>query len=150
MVVFDPYALEVYMKVKISDILIKDRIRQSSGDLAPLMESMMNHGLLNPITINHDYELLAGFRRLEAGKNLGWTDIECHMVSAKSDLEKLLIETEENTTRLEFTEDELDKIAELRTYYSATGLIKFILWFRKVWSSFIAFISELIGKLTSK
>ena len=37
----------------ISQIKIKARVRKDLGDLESLMESIRNHGLLNPIVVNH-------------------------------------------------------------------------------------------------
>ncbi|KXB08079.1 hypothetical protein AKJ58_00995 [candidate division MSBL1 archaeon SCGC-AAA385D11] len=48
------------------------------GDIEPLANSIDRVGLLNPITVRKDgssYRLLAGFRRLEACKSLGWEKI---------------------------------------------------------------------------
>ena len=60
------------MFVKIDDIKIKKRVRRDLGDLEALKESLRLYGLLNPITLNSKYELIAGERRLEAAKSLGW------------------------------------------------------------------------------
>ena len=60
------------MKVLIDDIIIKRRIRNSLGDLTYLMESIGKYGLLNPITVTDNLELIAGYRRLQACKALGW------------------------------------------------------------------------------
>ena len=64
------------MKLKIEEIRIKKRIRSDLGDLDELCQSMNKYGLLNPVTINRKKILLAGFRRLEAAKVLGWQEIE--------------------------------------------------------------------------
>ncbi|MBQ1198294.1 MAG: ParB N-terminal domain-containing protein, partial [Spirochaetaceae bacterium] len=56
------------MKVLIKDIKIKKRVRKDLGDLELLKDSIKRYGLMNPITINSQYELVAGHRRLEAMK----------------------------------------------------------------------------------
>ena len=61
------------MLVKIETIRVKKRVRQNIGDIDALKESLRTYGLLNPITLTKDNELIAGERRLEAAKMLGWT-----------------------------------------------------------------------------
>lgn len=95
---------------KTSKITVKDRIRQDLGDLAPLMESLKERGLINPITIRADGTLIAGERRLEAARRLGWQEIEVHVWRSQADTEELFyVEREENTCRkaLKPTEAEL-------------------------------------------
>ena len=59
------------MLVKTEDIKIRKRIRQDLGDLEALKDSLRTYGLLNPITLNKDYELIAGERRFRASKLAG-------------------------------------------------------------------------------
>ena len=68
------------MLVKISDIKIKKRVRKDLGDLEGLKDSLKLYGLLNPITINSKYELVAGERRLNAAKELGWEKINANIL----------------------------------------------------------------------
>ena len=95
------------MQVPISDIKIKKRVRKDLGDLDELKFSMNRYGLLNPITINSNYELVAGHRRLEAAKALGWEEIEAIMINTRDKITLLEIELEENNQRKAFTDDEL-------------------------------------------
>ncbi|NLK46621.1 MAG: ParB N-terminal domain-containing protein [Treponema sp.] len=95
------------MIVNIDDIKIKKRIRKDMGDLESLKESLRLYGLLNPITINERYELVAGHRRLEAARSLGWSNISAQVVSVSDKLTLLEMELEENTQRLDFTQEEL-------------------------------------------
>ena len=68
---------------------------------------MRTYGLLNPITINRKYELIAGERRLQAAKAIGWTNINANVVDNLSEVDELEMEIEENNQRKEFTEQEL-------------------------------------------
>lgn len=96
------------MFVKIDDIKIKKRIRRDLGDLEALKESLRLYGLLNPITLNSKYELIAGERRLEAAKSLGWERINAIVLDNNVDkIRQLEIELEENNQRKEFTDEEL-------------------------------------------
>jgi ParB family chromosome partitioning protein len=61
--------------VPIANIKVGERIRKDIGDIDGLAESIADIGLLNPITIAPDGTLLAGERRLEACKKLGWDKV---------------------------------------------------------------------------
>ena len=95
------------MQIRVEDIKIKRRVRKDLGDIPFLAESMKKYGLLSPIVVNKDHELIAGRRRLEAAKVLGWQTVVVTVVDRDDDVEKLEIEMEENTTRKDFTTDEL-------------------------------------------
>ena len=45
-----------------------------------LMESIKANGLLNPITVDREYNLIAGLHRLTACKMLGYDEIECNIL----------------------------------------------------------------------
>ena len=53
--------------------------RRSLDGIAELAASLAEHGLLQPLVVRrvgpHSYELIAGHRRLEAARTLGWTEI---------------------------------------------------------------------------
>jgi ParB family transcriptional regulator, chromosome partitioning protein len=56
----------------IAEIMIGDRHRHDMGDIEGLAASISDIGLLHPIVIRGDGLLLAGRRRLEACRLLGW------------------------------------------------------------------------------
>jgi len=91
----------------IDDIRVRRRIRKSLGDLASLMESMKAYGLLNPIVVNERHELIAGQRRLEAARKLGWRTVQVRVVEEVDDVRHLEMEIDENTQRKNLTTDEL-------------------------------------------
>lgn len=95
------------MQILISDIKIKKRVRKDLGDIEMLKESLSHYGLMNPIIVNSQYELVAGHRRLEAAKSLGWSTIEAIVVDTKDKLLQLELELEENIQRKQFTDSEL-------------------------------------------
>ena len=114
------------MKVRISDIIITERIRKIPGDLSSLKESIKNVGLLNPIIIDLDNHLISGLRRLESVKQLGWEYIEVRILDVRSKRQKILIESEENSHRLDLSEEEVLRYKELSNKYSGTGLTHWI------------------------
>lgn len=95
------------MLVDIDKIIVGDRIRKDFGDIEELAEDIKQNGLINPPTVNKEYQLLAGERRLRACKSLGWTQIEVHMLDTKDEAHDLAIEMSENNMRRNFTGSEL-------------------------------------------
>ena len=95
------------MLVNISDIKVKRRVRKDLGNLEDLKDSLRRYGLLNPITLNSKYQLVAGERRLEAAKAIGWTSINANIIDNLTPVSQLEMELEENNQRKEFTDEEL-------------------------------------------
>ncbi|MCR5046571.1 MAG: ParB N-terminal domain-containing protein [Treponema sp.] len=106
------------MLVSIKDIKVKSRVRKDLGNLEDLKDSLRRYGLLNPITLNSKYQLIAGERRLEAAKAIGWTSINANIIENLTPLSQLEMELEENNQRKEFTDEELlegyKRLARLR------------------------------------
>lgn len=95
------------MKIKISDIKVNSGRRGAAPEpVAELAKSIAVVGLLNPITLTGDYTLVAGLHRLEAAKQLGWTEIECIVIGV-SGLQAELAEIDENIVRTNLTRQEL-------------------------------------------
>ncbi|MBP7735794.1 MAG: ParB N-terminal domain-containing protein [Spirochaetes bacterium] len=132
------------MKVKIDDIIIRRRIRTSPGDLAYLMESISKFGLLNPITVTEDFELVAGFRRLEACKAIGMKEIECSIMPSLSKFERLLVEADENLTRKDLTIAEIERYEDEKRYLQSRGLERIRLWFIRLFGRIIEWIRRYI------
>lgn len=118
------------MLVNIKDIKIKKRVRKDLGNLDDLKNSLRTYGLLNPITLNSKYELIAGERRLQAATQLGWTNINAVILSNVNELEELEMELEENNQRKEFTKEELlegyKRLEKLRNPSPFRKLLKLI------------------------
>jgi len=77
------------------------------GDIEILAESLKRHGQISPIVISKKNVLIAGGRRLEAAKILGWRTINAVILENSTELSRLQLEIEENTQRRDFTIDEL-------------------------------------------
>ena len=106
------------MQVLIEDIKVNKRNRKDMGDIAALAESMKRFGQISPILITKKNVLIAGGRRLEAARSLGWRTINAVEAEISDELTKLEYEMEENIQRRDFTEDEtleaVNKIHKLR------------------------------------
>jgi ParB family chromosome partitioning protein len=95
------------MQIPINDIIVKRRIRGDYGDIHELAESMKRFGQISPITVNRKNVLIAGGRRLEAAKFLGWKAISALVIDADEKLAMLELEIEENVQRRDFTGEEI-------------------------------------------
>ena len=91
------------MQKLISEIKIGERFRKDTGNIASLANSIKEVGLLHPVVIDSENNLIAGLRRIKAVKMLGWTQIEVNQIPLK-DLVKG--EVEENTERKDFAPNE--------------------------------------------
>ena len=78
-----------------------DRQRQDLDEKAldKLALSLSTTGLIQPIVVDEHNRLIAGERRLRAAQLNGWTEIECKLVSGLDELEKQIMEFEENLRR---------------------------------------------------
>ena len=95
------------MKLPIFQIKINEGRRTADQEAVHgLVDSISKVGLLNPITVDQDYTLIAGLHRLEAAKLLGWRSIEC-AVRTLDGLLAELAEIDENLIRrkLHYTDE---------------------------------------------
>jgi len=96
--------------VPVSDISVGVRHRKDMGDLQRLADSIDAEGLLQPVGLTLDNELVFGERRLRAIRDiLGWDRIPCAMVNVTSIAAG---EYAENEIRKNFTTSERVAIAK--------------------------------------
>ena len=124
------------MKKTIEDIKIGTRIRVEIGDISALKESIQKIGLINPIIVNEKNELLSGFRRLEACRQLGWIEVEFKIFDSNSDkVQELDLEYHENLGRMDLSPQEseqyLDKRYQLLHPPKPENII--LAWIKKLW-----------------
>lgn len=99
--------------MKIADIKIGNRIRTNLGDIQALANSIKEVGLLHLVVVNEKNELVAGLRRIEAVKLLGWEEIpHCVVKTLQEATDALRGELEENTCRLDFSPSEAVAMAK--------------------------------------
>ncbi len=132
------------MQVEINSIIIRKRIRKSLGDIGPLMRSIESFGLMNPIVINGKNELIAGHRRLEAVRRLGWSSVPVRVVDRDDDAEKLEMELDENIHRKELTTDELAEA------YMKLDKMKNPGFFKKILAAIRAFFRKIFRRRTRR
>ena len=87
----------------ITSIRIGDRHRKELHNIEDLAQSIADVGLLHPVVVTPDGELVAGQRRLAAVTKLGWASVPVTVV----DIDEILLgEYAENTYREDFTPTE--------------------------------------------
>ncbi|HQB87506.1 MAG TPA: ParB N-terminal domain-containing protein [Treponemataceae bacterium] len=127
------------MQIPLDDIRVKRRIREEPEDIEDLMNSMKRYGLMNPITINSENVLIAGRRRLEAARRLGWHMISANVIEATDRVSELEMEIEENTQRSNFTDQELMKA------YTRLERLRNPNIFVRIWRAIVAFFRALFS-----
>lgn len=91
----------------VASVVVGPRSRKELGDIPALSASMAEVGLLQPIVVSSDNRLIAGQRRLEAAKSLGWETIPTYVAESLTDaVQCLKAEMAENTCRKDFTPSE--------------------------------------------
>lgn len=102
----------------IEQINIGERSREDYGDVEELIASIKTYGLIQPITVDSKYNLIAGGRRLLAMTAIGATRISA-IVRASDKLDSLEVELIENIHRKDLTWQERAKLE--KTIYDLKG-----------------------------
>jgi len=99
--------------MKIADIKIGKRHRKDAGDIQGLADSIKTIGLLHPIVVDMNKNLIVGWRRIEAYKLLGKDEIPHREVRNLNELLPLLTaERDENVMRKDFSRSEAVAMGE--------------------------------------
>lgn len=125
------------MQVEIASIRIRKRIRKELQDIDQLADSMNRFGQLHPISITRKKILVAGRRRLEAAKTLGWSTIEALVITRSDAAKRLEVEIEENIQRCPLKREELETALERLERLKHPGFL------RRIWNSFVNFLRRL-------
>jgi hypothetical protein len=92
-------------EVRCELIIINERFRRDLGDLTELKDSIVRcGGLVEPVVLDEHWNLVAGARRLQAYKELGYELIPARIVESP---DSKLWEAEENICRRGFTPAEI-------------------------------------------
>lgn len=104
--------------VPLDQILVKrdERQRRELTDIEVLADSIRRLGLIHPIVVTRDRELVAGERRYAACKQLRWTTIPVQYVDEIDPLHLRAIELEENVKRKDITWQE--QISAITAYHN--------------------------------
>ena len=115
------------MQVPVKDIIVKKRIRKDMGDIEALAESLKRYGLISPIVITKKNLLIAGGRRLEAAKYLGWRTINAIISDNTEELARLELELEENVQRRDFNMEEIAEATRKISRLKNPGFFRIII-----------------------
>lgn len=126
------------MKIPISSIKVRKRIRKDNGDISTLASSMQRHGQLHPLAVTSKFVLVSGYRRLLAAKSLGWDSVDVMIIDKKNKLELLELELDENLYRKALTED------EVHDAYVHLDKLRNPGFFTRIWFALINFIKNLL------
>jgi ParB family transcriptional regulator, chromosome partitioning protein len=110
----------VFHSCPIDQIIVnrETRQRQEFKDEKILQDSIRRLGLIHPPVVTRDFILVAGERRLQCCKALGWTSISVQFVDELDERTLKRIELEENVKRKNLTwEEESRAIVELDEMY---------------------------------
>ncbi len=93
-------------KLPITDIIIGDRGRKKLGDIDKLSKDISENGLIVPILVTENNELIDGGRRLAAFETLGMDAIDCTVARLVESDNILQLEFSANENRKDFTRKE--------------------------------------------
>jgi len=128
------------MQIPIESIKVRKRVRQEMGDITALAESMKRFGQISPIVISSDKTLIAGGRRLEAARSLGWNSINAVVAEITDELTMLEYEREENIQRANFTPTE-EAAASQKIYALKNPPL-----FRRIWNAIVRFFKRVFKR----
>jgi DNA modification methylase len=95
--------------IAIADIKVGNRMRKFFGDIEALANSMARFGLMTPVVLDEENNLIAGHRRILAAQHLGWPNINFRRMEQLDEITRQELELEENIRRkdLEWPEEVL-------------------------------------------
>ncbi len=128
------------VQIGVGDVIIRKRIRKNLGDLTLLMDSLRRHGMLNPIVITRDRELVAGHRRLESARRLGWQRVTASIIDTTQETALLEVEIDENTQRKNLSTDELADAYVRLDRLKNPGI------FKRAWNAILRLLRKIFGR----
>lgn len=109
----------------IDSVIVGERRREDYGDIDGLAKSIAKYGLLHPVVIDEDHNLVAGERRLRALQSLGWNNIPVRSIGDLTEAERREIELEENLQRKDLSAAERSRtiVRYVETIQQNEGLL---------------------------
>src|ERR1700733_11302014 len=96
-----------YQRLSIEAIYVDRAARQRGKiEVEDLVQSIKRNGVINPLIVTREGQLIAGERRLEASKLAGLLDVPVRFLDELEESERQLIELEENLKRKDIEWDE--------------------------------------------
>ncbi|PZT51985.1 ParB N-terminal domain-containing protein [Paenibacillus silvae] len=91
------------MLIASNQIKVSNRIRKDFSGIEELAKDIEQNGLINPILVTPDYQLIAGERRLRAHQYLNRKEVPVRVMEIEDYEHQLRLEISENEHRKEFT-----------------------------------------------
>ena len=91
------------VELPLESITIGERFREDLGEIEDLMASIQEKGILQPVTVDQNLNLLAGGRRCEAARRLGLKTIPALIRQTADELDAREVELLENAMRKDMT-----------------------------------------------
>jgi ParB family chromosome partitioning protein len=104
----------------ISEIKVdrEGRQRRKLSKIPEMANSINRIGLINPLVVTREFLLVAGERRLEACRSLGWTHVACQYIDELDPRGQRIVELSENLKRVDLPwQDQCMAVAELHNLY---------------------------------
>lgn len=112
-------ATNKYKRIRCTEIRVSEERQRKTFDTQDLEDSIKKRGVIQPIIIDQDLNLIAGERRLRASIKIGQPDIPCRFFEDLSETEAQIIELEENLKRQDLEwRDEVRAIGRIHEMYS--------------------------------
>lgn len=133
------------MRVQIADIKVGDRYRQEYTGIDELAASIADKGLMHPLVVDQELNLIAGGRRLRALNQLGWLECDVTVLDVSDELGRRQCELIENIQRENLPwQDEVKLKAEIDRLYKQMHGDKEGKGIKKGWS--LTKTAELLGE----
>jgi ParB family chromosome partitioning protein len=117
------------LKIQLTSITIEDRQRKDYGDIEELADSLKRLGLIQPVVLDQNNRLIAGGRRCEAARTLGWTEIDVVYRETLNADELYELELEENIQRKQMTwQEEVAATAKIHELKYARNAAEGLAW----------------------
>jgi len=108
------------MKIPI-DQIHSHPLNQTIYDLSnieDLLTSIREVGLLTPVVVNQQYQLISGHRRIEAVRRLGWDEVDVEVIETASEDEEKSLLVHYNKQRVKTLREILNETEALRPLYA--------------------------------
>lgn len=102
-------------KIDIKSIKIGPRQRKEYRNIEEMSKSLARYGLIQPVVVDDEMNLIAGGRRLAGAINAGWTEIEYVTRGKLDDIQRKDLELEENLQRENLTW--IEEVRAIRDLY---------------------------------
>ena len=88
------------------------------SNIDDLVVSIGEVGLLTPVVVNQQYQLISGHRRIEAVRRLGWDEVDVEVIETASEDEEKSLLVHYNKQRVKTLREILNETEALRPLYA--------------------------------